>query len=112
MQIRNFEFKARVQELNFYEQKILSLNPKFEGLDHQIDTYFHTKKGRLKLREGNIEKALIHYQRPNLAEAKESKVILFRNVDEDLKEILQFHLGVKPGLFIRKSIPTRNACKI
>ncbi len=40
------------------EEAIQAFHPKFAGTDHQIDTYFNTAKGRLKLREGNIEKAL------------------------------------------------------
>jgi len=96
MNVTNFEFKAKVDQLESFEQKLLTLNPRFEGLDHQVDTYFNTKEGRLKLREGNIENSLIHYQRSNSAKAKESKVILYRNVqDKALKQILELHLGVK-----------------
>ena len=55
MNIKNFEFKAKVDNLEEYENKLLKLNPFFKGTDHQIDTYFNVSKGRLKLREGNIE---------------------------------------------------------
>jgi adenylate cyclase, class 2 len=41
-----------------------------------VDTYFKVTKGRLKLREGNIENALIYYQRNDLAVPKESEIIL------------------------------------
>ncbi|MFT4666388.1 MAG: adenylate cyclase class 2 [Polaribacter sp.] len=50
----------------------------FKGIDHQIDTYFMTERGRLKLREGNIENTLIHYIRPNQAGPKNSKVTLYK----------------------------------
>jgi adenylate cyclase class IV len=46
------------------------------GEDHQIDTYFRVPQGRLKLRQGNIENALIHYDRPNQAGPKTSEVTL------------------------------------
>lgn len=49
MKIVNFEFKAKVDELEKYENKLLALNPVFHGLDRQIDTYFNVKNGRLKL---------------------------------------------------------------
>ena len=65
MNIKNFEFKAKVEDLEKYEKKLLTLNPKYQGLDHQIDTYFNAKFGRLKLREGNIENSLINYDREN-----------------------------------------------
>lgn len=96
MKIRNFEFKARVNELQNLEQKLLQLHPKFVGTDHQIDTYFNAPKGRLKLREGNIENALIDYDRADLCGSKESKIILFRfNKDKALKHILKNQLGIK-----------------
>ncbi len=96
MNIKNFEFKARVAEPSFYEQKLLTLNPKFKGEDHQIDTYFNVANGRLKLREGNIENALINYNRENTADAKLSSVILYQHIpDKALKDILTLQLGIK-----------------
>ncbi|HLX92720.1 MAG TPA: hypothetical protein VKR32_13610 [Puia sp.] len=61
MSITNFEFKARCHDISLAESKIQSLNPVFVGLDNQTDTYFNVDTGRLKLREGNIENALIYY---------------------------------------------------
>lgn len=96
MNILNFEFKARTDNLAELEEKLLKLNPQFIGEDHQIDTYFNVEKGRLKLREGNIENSLIHYERENLANAKSSKILLYQHApDRTLKEILIKTLGVK-----------------
>ncbi len=78
MQIDNFEFKAKVDTYKSYEEKLLELNPEYKGVDHQVDTYFVQLKGRLKLREGNIENSLIFYNRPNSPTAKLSKVILYK----------------------------------
>jgi len=61
----NFEFKARSRNNTALEQKLQEFNPYFVGEDVQKDTYFHVAKGRLNLREGNIENMLIHYQRPD-----------------------------------------------
>jgi predicted adenylyl cyclase CyaB len=73
-----------------------NLNPRFGGEDHQTDTYFNVLDGRLKLREGNIENALIHYRRPNVPGPKSSNVILYRHQpDKHLKETLMAALGVK-----------------
>jgi len=55
MDLINFEFKARVNNLDELEKKLLKINPIFKGVDHQIDTYFRVPDGRLKLREGSIE---------------------------------------------------------
>jgi len=96
MNVKNVEFKAKVPEIASYEKMLLSLKPEYKGLDHQIDTYFQVEKGRLKLREGNIENALINYDRGNTADAKLSEVILFKHeANPALKSILTHQLGVK-----------------
>ena len=93
----NIEFKARCDNPEKIRKILLSKNPVFKGKDHQIDTYFNVEVGRLKLREGNIENALIHYERPNVAKAKQSTVLLhhpeLKNTSS-LKEILIKTLGV------------------
>lgn len=92
----NFEFKARAVNLEELEKKLLQLNPKFIGTDHQTDTYFNVAKGRLKLREGNIENALIYYERENTSDAKQSNILLYKHQpDTALKDILTTVHGVK-----------------
>jgi predicted adenylyl cyclase CyaB len=94
--VKNLEFKAKVNEIESYEQKLLTLDPEFKGLDHQVDTYFNVPHGRLKLREGNIEHALIQYNRENLPGSKQSDVILYQHQpDPALKEILTLQFGIK-----------------
>ena len=96
MKLRNYEFKARAQNLNKLEQKLLELNPVFKGEDHQIDTYFNVASGRLKLREGNIENALIFYERSDIPDAKQADILLYRHTpEESLKEILTKAFGIK-----------------
>lgn len=94
--MKNFEFKVKVASLTKYEQRLLTLQPEFRGTDHQVDTYFNVKSGRLKLREGNIENALIHYERSDLAGAKRSDILLYRcQPDPTLKAILTLHFGIR-----------------
>jgi predicted adenylyl cyclase CyaB len=96
MNIKNFEFKAKVDDTEKYENKLLALNPTFHGIDHQIDTYFNAQHGRLKLREGNIENSLINYDRENISGSKESQIILYQyEPNTALKTILTRQLGVK-----------------
>ena len=93
----NIEFKARCENPETIRKILLSQKPVFKGKDHQIDTYFNVESGRLKLREGNIENALIHYERPNVANAKQSTVLLHHPESDNtssLKEILTKTLGV------------------
>jgi predicted adenylyl cyclase CyaB len=92
----NFEFKAKHRDIAEAERILLNNQPRFIGEDHQIDTYFHVPNGRLKLREGTIEQALIFYQRSNVAGAKQSDVILYQHkADDNLKRLLIQSLGIK-----------------
>jgi len=96
MAISNIEFKASVADLETKESILQNLNPVFIGEDHQVDTYFNVPFGRLKLREGNIENALIQYERINVTGSKLSQVLLYQHQpDTALKEILVKSLGVK-----------------
>ncbi len=92
----NIEFKAKANNIEALEEKLLSLNPKFIGEDHQKDTYYNVNTGRLKLREGNIENALIWYQREDVGGAKQSDILLYKHAPDDaLKNILIKLHGVK-----------------
>jgi predicted adenylyl cyclase CyaB len=92
----NFEFKARAENLEQLEKKLQELQPVFIGEDHQVDTYFNVAAGRLKLREGNIENALIWYDRQNTAGAKRSDILLYKHQpDAVLKEIMVKLHGIK-----------------
>lgn len=96
MQHLNIEIKARHSNIAFVRQYLLVQNAAFIGTDHQIDTYFHTQTGRLKLRQGNIENALIHYSRSDNAGPKKSVVTMTHVPDgEKLKAILQISNGIK-----------------
>jgi predicted adenylyl cyclase CyaB len=101
----NFEFKARLEDISATEKILLQHGPLFIGDDHQVDTYFNVPNGRLKLREGTIEHALIFYERTNSAAAKQSNVTLFRHAsDTSLKQALTQSLGVKVVIDKRRRI--------
>jgi len=105
MPILNIEFKAKATDIVALEKLLLQHNPKFTGEDHQVDTYFNVQAGRLKLREGNIENALIHYEREDVAGAKSSHVLLYQHQpDKTLKEILIKTLGTKAVVDKRRKI--------
>jgi len=96
MSFLNFEFKARSNNLEQLENRLQELDPEFIGEDNQTDTYFNVSKGRLKLREGNIENALIYYERQDTPGAKQSDVLLYRHSpDKSLKDILSKVHGIK-----------------
>jgi predicted adenylyl cyclase CyaB len=90
----NVEIKARCQDVNAVRQVLKSAGARFVGEDHQIDTYFRVERGRLKLREGNIENHLIFYQRSNQAGPKTSEVSLLETQPgTPLKAFLERALG-------------------
>ena len=61
------EMKAKCGDREAVRRILRSRNADFKGTDHQIDTYFQARDGRLKLREGNIENYLIFYKRGDKA---------------------------------------------
>lgn len=73
----NVEIKARCSHPQRVREMLVSLGAEYRGLDHQIDTYFRVAQGRLKLREGNIENALVFYERDDQQGPKDSRVILY-----------------------------------
>lgn len=91
----NIEIKARCENQEFVREVLKSRSADFKGVDHQVDTYFSVLRGRLKLREGNIENHLIHYERENKDGPKQSDIILYKSDPKSsLKQILTKALGV------------------
>lgn len=95
MQRTLIEIKARCHHPGRIRECLSREHADFRGIDHQVDTYFRVPHGRLKLREGHIENALIHYQRPNQPGPKKSEVLLYRAApDPALKAVLSAALGI------------------
>lgn len=91
----NIEIKARCLQTARIHTILKERGADFKGIDHQIDTYFKVNHGRLKMREGNIENALIHYHRPDQAGPKKSEVLLYHsNPELGLKDVLAAANGI------------------
>lgn len=91
----NVEIKATCRQPAEVRRRLLAAGADFKGTDHQTDTYFNVPDGRLKLRQGPIENALIHYQRSNDAAPKGSAVTMtVVPPNSDLKQVLAHALGV------------------
>ena len=92
----NVEIKARTADPDAIEAHLEARGARFVGRDRQVDTYFRCAAGRLKLREGAIENALIYYRRPDAAGPKRSDIELARVApDAALREVLEAALGVE-----------------
>ena len=72
------EMKARLDSLDEVRTKLLESGATRIGVFHQVDTYYHVPKGRLKLREtrGKTAAQLVYYERENVAGPKRSTVFL------------------------------------
>ena len=93
----NIEFKAKCPDQTTIRDILKTKQAKFKGKDHQIDTYFNVPSGRLKIREGTIETALIYYERLNQKGPKHSDILLYNpnsSQIQSLKDILKKTLGI------------------
>jgi adenylate cyclase class 2 len=91
----NVEIKARTREPGRVLQRLAELGAVLQGVDRQIDTYYNARNGRLKLRRGSIEQALIAYARADQPGPKVSQVTLYEPDDSDrLDATLSAALGV------------------
>lgn len=105
MEKLNIEIKARCEDLGAVRAHLTALGARFVGEDHQIDTYFRVERGRLKLREGTIERALIFYERREVRGLKRSDVILYHPAPStSLPAILSQALGVRAVVDKRREI--------
>jgi adenylate cyclase class 2 len=94
---RNIELKARLADFDRTRRIAQDLATEVVGVEHQIDTYFSCRTGRLKLRErGNLPAQLISYTRANEAESKPSDYRLVEVPNPtQLKEALAMALGIE-----------------
>ena len=91
----NVEIKARCLDHELIRRRLRARAARGAGTDHQVDTYFRVARGRLKLREGRIENALIHCERDDAGWPRESRVTLQPVAPGSrFKEILAAALGV------------------
>lgn len=92
----NVEIKAKCTNPDGVRQWLLTHQADFIGTDFQTDTYFNVARGRLKLREGNIENNLIFYLRDNQPGPKNSQFQLVTVLNpSELKTVLEESCGIK-----------------
>ena len=97
----NVELKARCADPARVRRVLAAAGATSPGVDVQRDVYFEVPAGRLKLRRGTIERALVFYRRGDVADAKRSEVTMTRleaappDVDRALEETLATALGVR-----------------
>lgn len=101
----NIEIKARCTDPERIRRILQQHNARFVGIDTQVDTYFKVPAGRLKLRQGTIENALIYYRRPDQSGPKQADVWLYPCPNGPaMKELLAAALGVRVEVIKRREI--------
>ena len=92
----NIEIKARYADLDKGRLIARDIGAAFEGTDNQVDTYFRTPNGLLKLRETSLgEDHLIYYEREKTRDPKVSDYDIYPVRDATaLKKILRAALTV------------------
>ena len=94
--MENIEIKARVGNLDVIRKRVLKIKHEFLGSDHQVDTYFKTNSGRMKLRESSLSGPyLILYLRNDLSGPKSSiyQTLAVENT-QGVKNLLSQMLGI------------------
>lgn len=101
----SFEIKARCSDPSRVRKVLFARGASFKGIDRQIDTYFHIPSGRLKLREGKIENALIYYKRRDQKNSKRCDSVLAKCENgKVLKKVLAAALGILGVVSKRREI--------
>ena len=101
----NVEVKARVADLAEVRKKLLELGAEEVGTFLQVDTYFRTAKGRLKLREvgGLGEAELIYYERGDEPGPRPCRASIART-PKPLVEVLKKALPIRSVVRKTRSI--------
>jgi predicted adenylyl cyclase CyaB len=104
--MRNIELKARLADLDAARTLAEAVATKRLGVQHQIDTYFHCRHGRLKLRQiDGLRAELICYARADQEGPKPSDYQLAPIAHpETLKAALTAALGVRAVVEKRREI--------
>ena len=101
----NYEFKARLRDEEGVRAALKKLRARHIGNDRQIDTYFRVPSGRLKVREGRIENALIFYRRSDSPRPRRAQIEMMllprRNA---IRSLLAASLGVLAVVDKRREI--------
>lgn len=92
----NIEIKAKCHDLKIARNLADLLKTEYVGSLHQVDTYFTTEKGRLKLREinGKESQLIPYYKDYSKGPMKSNYSVLTVRDAQNTKDILEKILGI------------------
>jgi adenylate cyclase class IV len=101
---RNIELKVRCADLAHAARATEQLGAKRQGVLEQLDTYFHCRHGRLKLREtaGDADAQLIWYARPDSTDFRGSDYYVL-----PISRPLETRLALSSALGVRGEVRKR-----
>lgn len=104
--LRNLELKARLADLDGARRVAQAIATNRLSPQHQIDTYFHCRQGRLKLRQiDGLSSQLVSYARADEPGPKVSDYVLVPVTNpESLKAALSATLGVRCVIVKRREV--------
>ena len=104
--MRNIELKARLPDPAAAREVAAAVATRHLGTQHQIDTYFHSRQGRLKLREiDGLSAQLVWYARADQQGPKASDYVLVPvGNPKTLKAALSAALAVRAVVEKRREI--------
>lgn len=93
----NIEIKARIEDLKALKERVKEIADSGPFVIDQDDTFFHSQKGRLKLRKfSDKEGELIFYDRPDSAGPSQCRYILSPTATPDsLRQSLTESNGIR-----------------
>ncbi len=102
----NIEIKARTRNFADLRLRAETLSDTPAQVIPQEDTFFHTTKGRLKLRQLAPERGqLVYYERTDASGPKRSEYILAETLEPSaLKDVLTAALGVRGVIRKRRTL--------
>ena len=96
MILKNIEIKARINDYDKVKRLVEDLCSTPIRTEDQIDTFFNTPTGRLKLRKSDSNAEIIYYNRPDSFEPTQSDIaISFTENPNTLKTVLAKSIGIR-----------------
>ena len=111
---RNVEIKAVASDLRTQGERVRTMSHGAPELLEQEDTFFRTRRGRLKLRRLSDKRGeLIYYERPDDSGPAESRYMLLPTTEPDaLKRALGKALGVRGVVRKRREVLIVNRTRV
>lgn len=105
MLLKNIEVKARLNNYDETRALVETICPKPESTEQQLDTFFTSQQGRLKLRETSNKSALIYYERVDSINPSASDIaISFIDDPTTLKAVLSKSVGIRKQVIKERTL--------